>query len=116
MKELGKKAYSILSELLDKIQQKEKGKCFGAYKERELISAAFFSNCLGRSVYLFSASNSSAKEIGANHFLIDNYITKYKKDSLILDFEGSMIPSLSRFYASFGAEKKHYSLINKFRK
>ena len=112
VKELDKKAYAILSELLEKIQQKEKGKCFGVYKKEQLISAAFFSNCLGRSIYLFSASNTSAKEIGANHFLIDNYIAKYKKDSLILDFEGSMIPTLARFYASFGAEKKHYSLIN----
>ena len=116
VKELDKKAYAILSELLQKIQQKEKGKCFGVYKKEQLISAAFFSKCLGRSVYLFSASNSSAKEIGANHFLIDNYIAKYKKDSLILDFEGSMIPSLARFYASFGADKKKYSLINKNRK
>ena len=113
VKELDKKAYVILSELLEKIQQKEKGKCFGVYKKEQLISAAFFSNCLGRSIYLFSASNSSAKEIGANHFLIDNYIAKYKKDSLILDFEGSMIPTLARFYASFGAEKKYYFLINK---
>ena len=83
------------------------------YKKEQLISAAFFSNCLGRSVYLLSASNSSAREIGGNHFLIDNYIAKYKKDSLILDFEGTMIPTLGRFYASFGAEKKHYFLINK---
>lgn len=113
VKELDKKAYAILSELLEKIQQKEKGKCFGVYKKEQLISAAFFSNCLGRSIYLFSASNNSAKEIGANHFLIDNYIAKYKKDSLILDFEGSMIPTLARFYASFGAEKKYYFLINK---
>ena len=113
VKELDKKAYAILSELLEKIQQKEKGKCFGVYKKEQLISAAFFSNCLGRSIYLFSASNSSAKEIGANHFLIDNYIAKYKKDSLILDFEGSMIPNLARFYSSFGAEKKYYFLINK---
>ena len=116
VKELDKKAYAILSGLLEKMQQKEKGKCFGVYKKEQLISAAFFSNCLGRSIYLFSASNSSAKEIGANHFLIDNYIAKYKKDSLILDFEGSMIPSLARFYASFGADKKKYSLINKNRK
>ena len=116
VKELDKKAYAILSELLEKIQQKEKGKCFGVYKKEQLISAAFFSNCLGRSIYLFSASNSSAKEIGANHFLIDNYIAKYKKDSLILDFEGSTLPSLARFYASFGADKKKYSLINKNRK
>ncbi|MBC8265716.1 MAG: hypothetical protein H8E84_02000 [Flavobacteriales bacterium] len=113
VKEMNKKAYSILSELLDKIKQKQKGNCFGVYKYDKLISAAFFSNCLERSIYLFSASNSIAKEIGANHFLIDTYIENFKKDSLILDFEGSMIPSLARFYASFGAEKKHYFLINK---
>ena len=113
VKELDREAYVTLSKLLEIIQQKEKGECFGVYKQEQLISAAFFSNCLGRSIYLFSASNSSAREIGTNHFLIDNYIAKYKKDSLILDFEGTMIPTLARFYASFGAEKKHYFLINK---
>ena len=111
--ELNRKSYSILVELLNKIQQKEKGDCLGIYKEGKLISSAFFTNCLGRSTYLFSASNSIAKEIGANHFLIDNYIQYYKKDSLILDFEGSQIPSLARFYASFGAQKRRYFLINK---
>ena len=110
---LNRKSYSILVELLNKIQQKEKGDCLGIYKEGKLISSAFFTNCLGRSTYLFSASNSIAKEIGANHFLIDNYIQYYKKDSLILDFEGSQIPSLARFYASFGAKKRSYFLINK---
>jgi len=111
--ELNIKAYSTLLELLDKIQQKEKGNCLGVYKEGKLISAAFFTNCLKKSVFLFSASNKTAKEIGANHFLIDTYIENFKKDSLILDFEGSMIPSLARFYASFGAEKKCYYLIEK---
>jgi len=88
-------------------------KGLGMYKEGKLISAAFFTNCLKKSVFLFSASNKTAKEIGANHFLIDTYIENFKKDSLILDFEGSMIPSLARFYASFGAEKKCYYLIEK---
>jgi len=111
--ELNNKAYSTLLELLDKIQQKEKGDCFGVYKEEKLISAAFFTNCLKRSIFLFSASDNTAKQIGANHFLIDTYIENFKKDSLILDFEGSMIPSLARFYASFGAEKKCYYLIDK---
>ena len=114
--ELDKKAYSILSELLDKIQEKAKGDCIGVFKDGQLISAAFFTNCLKRATYLFSASNNTAKKIGANHFLIDTYIAKNKKDSLILDFEGSMIPSLARFYASFGAENRHYFLINKNRK
>ena len=111
VKLLGKKAYTILLVLLDKIKEKRKGNCFGVYKDNKLISAAFFTNCFSRSIFLFSASNSFAKKIGANHFLIDNYIEKNKKDSLILDFEGSMITTLARFYASFGAEKRYYYLI-----
>lgn len=113
VKEMNEKSYSILSKLLDKIQEKKKGNCYGIFKDGELISSAFFSNCFKRSIYLFAASNTYAKKIGANHLLIDTYIEKYKQDSLILDFEGSMIPSLARFYASFGAEKKPYYIIKR---
>lgn len=113
VKEMNKKSYSILGKLLDKIKENKKGNCYGAFKDNELISAAFFSNCFKRSVYLFSASNAYAKRVGANHLLIDTYIEKYKRDSLILDFEGSVIPSLARFYASFGAVKKPYYIIKR---
>lgn len=113
VKEMNEESYSILSNLLDKIQEKKKGNCYGIFKDGELISSAFFSNCFKRSIYLFAASNTYAKKIGANHLLIDTYIEKYKQDSLILDFEGSMIPSLARFYASFGAAKKPYYIIKR---
>ena len=113
VKEMNEESYSILSNLLHKIQEKKKGNCYGIFKDGELISSAFFSNCFKRSIYLFAASNTYAKKIGANHLLIDTYIEKYKQDSLILDFEGSMIPSLARFYASFGAAKKPYYIIKR---
>ncbi len=113
LKSLDNKAYDILLVLLNIIQEKDKGDCYGVFKDGELISAAFFTNCLKRSIYLFSASNNIAKSTGANHYLIDTYVSKYKHDSLILDFEGSMIPSLARFYKSFGSENKKYYLIRK---
>ncbi len=113
VKQMNEKSYSILSNLLDKVQEKKKGNCYGIFKDGELISSAFFSNCFKRSIYLFAASNIYAKKIGANHLLIDTYVEKYKQDSLILDFEGSMIPSLARFYASFGAVKAPYYIIKR---
>lgn len=113
VKEMNEESYSILSNLLHKIQEKKKGNCYGIFKDGELISSAFFSNCFKRSIYLFAASNTYAKKVGANHLLIDTYIEKYKQDSLILDFEGSMIPSLARFYSSFGAAKKPYYIIKR---
>lgn len=113
VKEINEESYSILIKLLDKVKEKKKGNCYGIFKDDELVAASFFCNCFKRSIYLFAASNSYAKKVGANHLLIDTYIEKYKQDSLILDFEGSMIPSLARFYASFGSTKKTYYIINR---
>tara|TARA_B100000902_G_scaffold42234_1_gene49933 strand:- start:27355 stop:28203 length:849 start_codon:yes stop_codon:yes gene_type:complete len=113
VKDLNEKAYNILAKLFNEITTRRMGECYGVYKDGKIISAAFFVNCLGRSTYLFSASNSYAKEVGANHFLIDYYIEKLRKESLILDFEGSMIPSIARFYSSYGARKKYYYLVGR---
>ena len=113
VKEMNEKSYSILERLLIKIKEKKIGDCYGIFNAQELISGAFLSNCFKRSIYLFAASNTYAKKIGANHLLIDTYIEESKRDSLILDFEGSVIPSLARFYASFGASKKTYYIIER---
>ena len=113
VKEMNEKSYSILERLLIKIKETKIGDCYGIFNAQELISGAFLSNCFKRSIYLFAASNTYAKKIGANHLLIDTYIEESKRDSLILDFEGSVIPSLARFYASFGASKKTYYIIER---
>ena len=41
VKEMNEESYSILSNLLDKIQVKKMGNCYGIFKDGELISSAF---------------------------------------------------------------------------
>lgn len=67
-------------------------------------------------VYLFAAAAPIGKQFGASHFLVDRFIERKSgnKDGL-LDFEGSMIEGIARFYKGFGAVPNHYWQIRRNR-
>jgi len=46
--------------------------------------------------------------LGAMYFLLDSFIKTNAEQDLILDFEGSMIPGVARFYSGFGAIPETY--------
>jgi hypothetical protein len=45
--------------------------------------------------------------------LVDQYIRKYAGRDIIIDFEGSMIPGIARFFEGFGAKETNYARIIK---
>ena len=49
------------------------------------------------------------------HKIVDTFIMENSGKDNILDFEGSMIPGIARFYESFGSEKKIYKRVRKNR-
>jgi hypothetical protein len=61
---------------------------------------------------LFASSNESGRRSGAMAFNIDHILKKHQETNLILDFEGSMIPTIARFYKSFGAEPQIYQSLS----
>ena len=102
-----------MESLIEIILEKNKGSLYGLFNsQRELLSAAFFMRNRNRSILLF---NVSKRNLSANSmtFLIDQYIQKNCQTNLIIDFEGSNIVSLQKFYKGFGALEKNYSLIIK---
>lgn len=52
------------------------------------------------------------KRLAAGHFLLDNIIKEYSQTGLVLDFEGSDIEGIERFYKSFGAIRQPYTSIH----
>jgi hypothetical protein len=82
------------------------GEIYGAYDDRNtLCAAAFFLGSHNKSIYLFAASNQKGTENSAMFLLIDHYIKKNSDKNVTLDFEGSMLPGLARFYGGFGAKE-----------
>ncbi|MDP2115636.1 MAG: hypothetical protein Q8K69_16440, partial [Bacteroidota bacterium] len=54
------------------------------------------------------ASNEEGKKVNAMHKIVDQFIQEHSGSLLTLDFEGSSIPGIARFYAGFGSEPEQY--------
>ncbi len=59
-------------------------------------------------VYLLPSANEQGKEHLAGFLLINHLLETYANRNLILDFEGSDLPSLADFYKGFGSQAFFY--------
>ncbi|HVV71818.1 MAG TPA: GNAT family N-acetyltransferase [Verrucomicrobiae bacterium] len=50
----------------------------------------------------------AGRKVKANHFLLDQLIREFAGQPLLLDFEGSDIPGIARFYSDFGGIPQPY--------
>lgn len=86
------------------------GEIIGIYSpENNLCAAAFFCRWKNRLIYLNAVSSDEGKELRAMFFLIDRLLKNAADKNLILDFEGSMVPGIARFFQGFGAAPEVYS-------
>lgn len=106
------KDYEKMKQIISFAEKFKFGENYSVYDEHErLISSAFFIFSHQRAYYLFAASNPIGKEKRGMFYIIDEFIKRYAEKNLILDFEGSMIPGLARYYKGFGATVGKYYLI-----
>ncbi|MBI4646940.1 MAG: hypothetical protein HY738_10200 [Bacteroidia bacterium] len=90
------------------------GLLYGAYTpENELCAAAFFIQSDNKAIFLFSASNKQGIKNKAMFLLVDEFIKKNCESNLTLDFEGSKIEGLARFYSGFGAKPYYFQQIKR---
>lgn len=104
--------YQVLRRLMYAATHRGMGTTMGVYSEfNELCAAAFFIKTKSRLIFLFSGSNELAKEVGAMTYMIDNVIRNNSPGTRILDFEGSNVVGVARYYSGFGAKKVSYSRL-----
>lgn len=90
------------------------GEIYGAYtQENELCAVSLFAYAHNRSIYLMGASSQAGFESKAMFLLIDYFIQKNSEHNSTLDFEGSRIEGIARFYKGFGAREIKYPVIKK---
>lgn len=104
--------YSWLVQLLETIRKYSRGIVYGDREGDTLHAAAFFAFSSKRTIYLVSASTSEGKERRSMFKLVDACIREHAGSGLILDFEGSNIPSVARFFAGFGATPEIYQCLS----
>ena len=62
----------------------------------------------GRLYNIMSTTFPEGRRMEANHFLFEQLIREFANNRLILDFEGSDIEGIARFYQKFGAVNEPY--------
>ncbi len=113
VEKISKRQHEILKRLVKQPELNRKGRGYSVINEnREIISAVFLIEKFNRLIYLISTSNKQGKEKSAMFLLINELIANNANTNLILDFEGGVIPGMSRFFRGFGAyEKKYYRVV-----
>ena len=87
--------------------------CHGARKVAGLFGIQNKDRIYFLHPFTFKEHEESAKNHGAMSFLVDSIINHHANSNRILDFEGSMVPGVARFYSSFGAQEEIYTHVKK---
>ncbi len=100
--------YSRLKRIIDAMIKDGHGEIQGAWISDELCAAVFWVFSETRLINILSESSELGKENRAMFLIIDEFIKNREKSNKILDFEGSNIPSIARFFEGFGASREEY--------
>lgn len=101
-----KQLYNLLSSAQERgfLQLKSSG-----VKTTEAVAAYLLNS--DKALYLCAAISKEGKRNGVSHYLIHHFIESNKHKLNSLDFGGSNVDGVARFYKSFGATDKEYSVM-----
>ncbi len=105
-------SFNRVVQISDTLIKLGKAEVVGAYYQGILCAAALMVKSNGKLIYLFASSNHLGIKHRAMFAVVDQIIRWNAENHLVLDFEGSIIPSIARFYAGFGAKPCVYQSIN----
>jgi len=103
---------NILRQIIPFTISHNMGAIYSGYNNHnELVAAAYFIWSHQKAIYLLSASTDEGKEDSAMFAIVNSFIREKAERNITLDFEGSMIENLARFYSGFGAEPCTYARV-----
>ena len=111
---LAKKHFKTMSRLLGVLSNRKLVTIKGIKNQKnELIAAVAWVKNHNTWVYLLSASTAEGKSSQSMFLLIDSFIKDHSETETRIDFEGSMIPGIARFFKGFGSiEETYYRIQN----
>jgi hypothetical protein len=100
---------SKLNQIISHSLKERGGVIYGAIsKQNELIGAAFFLQEKSRFTYLSSVLSPVGKKQRSMYAIVDRFVRDHAEQTILLDFEGSNIEGIARFFEGFGAKAETY--------
>lgn len=105
--------YKTLIKLMNTCNDLKKGQSIAIYADDKLCAAGFFMFSNNRFTFLKSGVTDEGKSKGAMHLLVDYFIQNNSGKKYQLDFGGSNVENVARFYKNFGAKDCVYLQVEK---
>lgn len=107
--EIENKDYTNFSIAVEEAQKRGKVEILELLDEnsRRMASGIFFKSKKYYH-YVFGAPTEDGRKRNSTHVLIDKFIEMHSQEEMVLDFEGSEIPSVAYFYKKFGPKPVEY--------
>ncbi len=103
------RVYERMELLIRKSLEKKRGEVWMVTgPDQDPLAATLLLRSRTRLIYLLSASSGKGRELRAMFLLLDRILREFSGSALLLDFEGSEIPGLARFYGGYGAARQTY--------
>lgn len=112
LKKKSEAEYHRMKSVFEVVIEQSKGHVYGMRDQGKLVAAAFMAFSKTRVLYLMSVSSSQGKEQRAMFRIVDEVIRNYSNSNFSLDFEGSNIPSIARFFGGFGGRPEVYQSLS----
>lgn len=106
--------YISLEQLINESIKQQKGFIALVKHKNEIVAASFILKSDNRIIYRTGTSNQKGKDTKAMFFLVESLIKKYQNKVYTLDFEGSELEGVARFYKGFGAKNVPYYYYKKY--
>lgn len=79
-----------------------------AFNNKKLVASIVLAKSRNRLHYILGAPTEKGRRLNALSVIIDHLIQQESGKEMIFDFEGSSIPSVYQYYASFGAVEEYF--------
>jgi hypothetical protein len=103
--------YKHLTNMFGGLVERGRVKSYGVRKDGVLYAGVLVAYCMKRMHYLLSVSSQAGRENHGMFLVIDHIIRRHAGNPVTLDFEGSNIPTIARFFRGFGAKPVTYHRI-----
>lgn len=105
--------YNACMRIIYNCQHRGQGVIFAAFDQAQVFQAGVFMMFDGmRLVNLINVSSPQGRQNNAMAYLLDAIIQTHAGQLKVLDFEGSAIEGVARFYESFGATNEPYFALS----
>lgn len=112
------KPYPLPDQAVEKLKclcsgTKDQVQVWNVFSEGRFVGGLIWLQDTSRITYLVPMATELGKQLHVPTYLVDALIREFQGQDLVLDFEGSMVEGVEKFYQSFGADVETYCYFKK---